>query len=77
MKFVRPPRLFLEKFGDPLATFDPKRVVFHSDVNFKFTKDCQCGSATFIQHNSPIFVSVSVYYNFMYKQSVNSKILLA
>ena len=72
MKYVRPPPLFLEKIGNPLATIDPKRAVCHLEVNFQFTKDFQYGSATSVQHNSPFFVSVLVYYNFMYKQSVNS-----
>ena len=72
MKSVRPPRLFLEQIGEPLATFELKHAVCHLEVNFQFTKDCQCISAAFVQHNSPIFVSDSVYCNFMYKQIVNS-----
>ena len=33
-KSERPHRVFLEKFGDPLTTFDPKRAICHTEVSF-------------------------------------------
>ena len=73
VKSMQPPHLFLEKVCAPFAKFDSKRVVCQSKVNFQFTRDYQCGLAASVQHSSSISVSVSVYYNFMYKQTVNSK----
>ena len=43
--------LFLGKFGDPLATFDPKSAICHSEFDFFKVKNCQCGSAASVHPN--------------------------
>ena len=51
------PRMFLKKICDPLVEFELKQAVYQLVVNFQFIRDCQCGSAKSVQHNSHIFLS--------------------